>query len=318
MNFEDLIRNYDVNLVLLKDKTRLTKKGIYGYFDVDGNVMISSDVRKKYREICTDVGILCQYIPDLGYYLCCLDIDSKDFPLTKVLSKYPTSIAETNHGYHLYYLSPCPIKYKQLTGKEKECCKVDIRGQRDESHELEGNYVRYYPGSVGNLLTCDFNDVIAYCYSLFDIEARRIGDYSNQIEQTGLLKQNNNTQNNIEIFLAYYLYYQKDDWESAYDSAFPYGIQLAGWLDQAAMQRVAWKLMSVSEYYSPRKWVLSFLTGYMNGEKRRPYFGDKSLPSELTKVFSERFDCLDEHELKDLAKYCKDVRLYEILEIICL
>lgn len=315
MKFEQLLKNHDVKLVLLKDKTRLTKKGIYCAFNIDGELILPV-AAKKYEDVYTDVGILCQYIDDLGLYLCALDIDTKDFPVTKILSKYPTSIVETNHGYHLYYLSPCPVRYKQLSGQDKEICKVDIRGQRDETHEKEGNYVRYYPGAVGNILECDFNDVISYCYSLFGIEARSINEYSGNIKQAEIIRQNNRPKNNTEMFLAYYLYYQKNDWGSAYTTAFPWGLRLAGWLDSKAMQRVAYKLMNISDYYGKRKWILAFLSGYETGTKGRPHLGDETLKPEFQPIFKERFEQLNEKEIETLAKYCKNVRLYEILKII--
>lgn len=318
MKFEELIKNHDIKLVLLKDKRRITKKGNYGFFDPDGNVMVSRKTRKKFRDVYTDIGILCQYIEDLGLYLSCLDIDVKDIELVKkILERYPSSIEESKNGFHIFYLSTEPVKIKQLTGKEKERCKIDIRGQRDETHDKEGNYVRVDKDAViGNVLECDFNDVVEYAYSLFDIEAKPIGEYDGAVKPVELIRQNNNTKSNVEIFLAYYLFYQKDSWESAYDSAFPMGLQLAGWFDKKTMQRVAFKLMRISEYYSPKKWVIAFLSGYRTGNKRRPYFGGEGLPLEFKSVFLDRFEDLNENELNDLARYCKNVKLYEILELI--
>ena len=83
MLFNELVTNHDIKVVLLKDKRRITKKGNYGFFNPDGNVMVSRKTRKKFREIYTDIGILCQYIDDLGLYLSCLDIDVKDIKLVK-------------------------------------------------------------------------------------------------------------------------------------------------------------------------------------------------------------------------------------------
>lgn len=317
MNLEELIKNYDVKLVSLRNKRRFTSKAQgYAYMIKDGLIMIPRGWR-KFQDQIEGFGILNQYISDLGYYLCCLDVDTKDFPLTKLLSKYPSSIVETRHGYHIYYLSTDPIRYKQLIGKEKEICPVDLRGQRDPKQRKEGSYTKLYGESSGNLNIVNFNDVINYTYSLFGIEAKPIGEYDDNVKAAELIRQNNNTKSNVEIFLAYYLFNQKNSWESAYDVAFPFGLQLAGWLDKSAMQRIAFKLMRISEYYSPKKWVIAFLSGYRTGNKRRPYFGGEGLPLEFKSVFLDRFEDLNENELNDLARYCKNVRLYEILELIC-
>lgn len=316
MNFEELIKNYDVKLVALKNKRRFTSKAQgYAYMLKDGLIMIPRNWR-KFQDHIEGWGILNQYIPDLGYYLCCLDIDTKHFPLTRLLSEYPSSLVETNHGFHVYYLSTDPIRVKQLNGKEKELCPVDLRGQRDPTQCKEGNYTKMYERASGNLNIVDFNEVVRYAYSLFGIEAKPIGEYTGNVQTAELIRQNNNTKNNTEKFIAYYLLFNKKNWESAYDVAFPWGIRLSGWLNKTSMQRVGFYLMRISGYKAPRKWVTSFLSGYCTGEKRKPYFGDKSLKHEFRRIFQERFDKLNEEEIESLAKYCKDVRLFEILDII--
>lgn len=316
MKLEELIENYDVKLIALKNKRRFTSKAQgYAHMVKDGLIMIPRDWR-KFQDHIEGWGILNQYIPDLGYYLCCLDVDTKEFPLTQLLSEYPSSIVETNHGYHIYYLSTDPIRVKQLTGKEKEICPVDLRGQRDPSQTKEGSYTKMYEKSSGNLNIVDFNEVIEFVYSLFGIEAKPIGEYKGDIAGAELIVQNNNTKSNVEIFLAYYLFYQKDSWESAYDSAFPWGIQLAGWFDQKIMQRIGFKLMQISDYYAPRKWILSFLTGYKHGEKRRPYFGKEFLKQEMRVFLANRFNELRENEIEELAKMLKNVKLYQVLELV--
>lgn len=316
MKFEELIRNYDVKLVALKNKRRFTTKAQgYAHIDRDGIIMIPRKWR-VFQEKIEAFGVLNQYISDLGYYLCCLDIDTKDFPITKLLSKYPSSIVETKHGFHVYYLSTDPIRLKQLTGKEKELCPVDLRGQRDPSQCKEGSYTKMYGKSSGNLNIVNFNEVVSFVYSLYNIEARPTGEYADNVKQGSIIKQNNTPKSNIEIFLSYYLFYQKDDWESAYPTAFPWGLRLAGWLDKKSMQRIAFKLMRLSEYYGPRKWILAFLSGYETGTKGRPHFGDEDLKPIFKTVFKERFEQLDEKEIEKLARYCKNVRLYEIFDIL--
>ena len=318
MKLRELYYKYDIKLVPLKDKTRLTKKSRgYGFFEMSGEIVHPNTWKRIESEI-TDYGVLCDYIPQIKLYYCVLDIDSKEFPVMQVLNEYPTAFTKTRHGYHLHYLSPVPCQIKQLTGMDKEKCPVDIRAKRDDDPSKEGNYIRLSSliGDTTELLVVDFNDVITYTYSLFGIESRQRGEYDGNIKAAKLIKQNNNPKSNVELFLAYYLYYQKTDWKSAYDCSFEFGIKLAGWLNKPSMQRIGFKLMRISDYYGPKKWISSFLTGYEYGERRKPYFSNESLPPEMRVFLAKRFNELDEDEINELAKLLKNVKLYQILEVI--
>lgn len=319
-NLNTLLCQHDVKLIPLAKKTRLTKKTMgYGYFDVDGNFMVPRAWRKQFRDKITDIGILCQFIPDLGYYLCVLDIDTKDFPLKELIKEYPSSVVETKKGFHVYYLSTDPCRIKQLSGKEKELCPVDLRAQRDPTNQKEGNYVRYYEDNVMEtpLNIVDYNEVVKYVYGLFGIQAIE-SDYNKKdiihIDEVG--KKPKSRLNNAELFVAFYLANQKDDWESAYDVAFPFGVQLSGWFDEKAIQRIAWALMSETEYYRPRKWITAFLTGYLNGQKGHPCFGKKNLDNIFRGVIKREFKQMDEKDISMLAEYLKNVKLYQILNLI--
>ena len=318
MLFNELVTNHDIKVVLLKDKRRITKKGNYGFFNPDGNVMVSRKTRKKFREIYTDIGILCQYIDDLGLYLSCLDIDVKDIKLVKkILERYPSSIEESKNGFHIFYLSTEPLKLKQLTGKEKERCKIDIRGQRDKTHDKEGNYVRVNKDAViGNILECNFNDVIKYTYSLFGIEAKPIGEYEGDVKEwIGKPKMKKVT--NKEKFIAYYLYYIKSDWSTGYPDAFPWGVRLKGALNEDEAYNIARFLMTMSGYPRPNKWIKAFMTGFTNANEGKPYFGKNDLKPEMKLFIGKRFNELGSEDLKELAKLLQDVKLYQVLEVIC-
>lgn len=316
MNLEELIQNYNVKLVALRNKRRFTSKDKgYAYIDRDGIIMIPREWR-KFQEQIEGFGVLNQYINDLGYYLCCLDVDTKDFPITKVLSDYPSSIVETKHGYHIYYLSTDPIRLKQLIGNEKELCPVDLRGQRDPSQCKEGSYTKLYGESYGDLNIVDFNEVVSFVYGLFGITPRKRGDYSDNVKEYHLQRTSNIKLPKDALFLAYYLYYQKNDWSTGYPDAFPWGIQLAGQYEIKILQRIAEKLMVISSYKAPRKWVRAFCTGVATGEKGYPYFGKEDLKPEMRVFLAKRFNELNENEIQELAKLLKDVKLYQIMELI--
>lgn len=316
MNLEELVQNYDVKLVALRNKRRFTSKSQgYAHMINDGNIMIPREWR-KFQDQIEGWGILNQYIPDLGYYLCCLDVDTKDFPLTKLLSKYPTSIVETKHGYHIYYLSTDPIRLKQLTGKEKEICPVDLRGQRDPKQRKEGSYTKLYGESSGNLNIVNFNDVITYTYSLFGIEAKEIGEYAGNVQEWlgGGVKMKKVT--NKEKFIAEYLFHQKTDWSTGYPDAFPWGVRLKGNVNEEEAYTIARFLMSISGYPRPKKWIRAFMTGFTNAKDGKPYFGNENLKPEMKVFIGKRFNELGSEDLKELAKLLQDVKLYQVLEVI--
>lgn len=314
MNLEELIQKYDVKLVALKNKRRfISKSKGYAYIDKDGIIMIPREWR-KFQEQIEGFGVLNQYITDLGYYLCCLDVDTKDFPITKLLSNYPSSIVETKHGYHVYYLSTDPIRLKQLIGKEKEFCPVDLRGQRDPSQCKEGSYTKMYGRSYGNLNIVNFNDVIKYTYSLFGIEAKYIGEYTNNNVKEWVGKPNMKKLSKKEYFTACYLYYQKNDWSTGYPDAFPWGVKLKGTITEDEAYNIAKNLMSISGYPRPKKWIQAFMTGFSNAEDYKAYFGKQDLKPEMRVFLAKRFNDLNENEIKELAKLLKDVKLFQIME----
>ena len=321
MRLCDLYFGHDVKLVGLDGKTRRTcRSDGYAWFGRDGRLRVPEfwnwDLRLKGR--INNFGVLCQFVPDLSLYYSVIDVDSKDFPLQRVLDEFPTAVTTTNHGWHLHYLSPYPSKIKQLTGKDKELCPVDLRRQSEFgfSNGKEGNYVRLtrFLDSSDDVLVVDYDKVATFIYDLYGIVAEEMGDY-NMVENWEKIDMCSSGLSNKELFIAYYLFYQKGDWSSAYPTAFPSGIRLAGVLSEQEAYNVVNALMDISNYKAPEKYVKAFMTGWKNGDSGRPYFGSEYLPSVFEPIL-KRFNSLNEKQLDDLARYLKDVRLYQILRVI--
>lgn len=314
MNLRELYCNHEIKLVGLNGKRRITSK-VKGYASMDQyGIITHPPAWKPLEKNINNYGVLCEYIEDANLFYSVIDIDSKDFLVMQVLEEYPTAMTKTNHGYHLHYLSREPVRIKQLSGKDKETCPVDIRGQR--SLDKEGNYIRLSKliGDSTPLLVCDFNDVIRYVYGLFGIEARKIGEHEGNIEDwNGKAKKFIKSKvSNKEYFIASYLFYQKNDWSSAYDSAFPWGVMLKGTVNEEEAYNIAKLIMSLSGYPRPKKWVKSFMTGFTSANDGKAKFNKESLPGALRGLFERlNLNDLSHHELGQLAEQCKDFNLQD-------
>ena len=315
MNLRQLYYDYDIKLVALKGKTRLSSKDKgYGYFNTDG--IIEHPVAWD-NLIIDNYGVLCDYISDLDLYYCVIDVDTHDFPLQQLLEEFPTAYTVTKHGYHLHYLSPVPCNLKQLTGKEKEQCPVDIRAKRDDDPSKEGNYIRLSQliGDTTQILEVDYNEVVKWVYQMYGLEAKQRGEHDNDIQEwSGNYKPFRLSKvSNKEYFIAAYLFYQKDDWSSAYDSAFPWGLQLKGTVTPDEAYNISRALMRISGYPRPKKWVHAFMTGYETAKPYRAHFNNEHLPSHLANLLKRTaIDELSREDLKKLAELCKGYDFQDI------
>ena len=319
MNLRELYYENTVNLVPLKDKTRLTKKSMgYALFDEWGIITYPESWRSIAGHI-SDYGILCDFVPELNKYYSVLDIDTKEFPIMEVLEQFPTTLTKTKHGYHLHFLSENPCTLKQLTGTEKEICPVDIRAKRSTDPEKEGNYIRLSPmiGDTTELLEIDFNKVVEYVYNLFGIAAKQRTEYKQDIEEWtgsyGRFRMSRLT--HYDYYLACYLYYQKQDWKTAYDVAFQWGTMLKGTIrTEESAFLVSNAIMRLSRYPRPNKWIRAFMTGYANAEDGKAIFNSLSLPDHVERLLETIvLDKLSFKEIKKLAEISKDYNLQDIL-----
>lgn len=324
MNLQELYNIGKFNIIGINPNTkqRATNKKL-GYSSIYlNNERLNIEINKNWRNyLPLNFGILCQYIPNLDLYYSVLDIDTKEFPIEKLQDEYPTCVTITPHGYHFHYLSTCLVNIKQLTGKDKVKCPIDIRGQRYQ--HKEGNYIKLrlpiqYKYDL-EVLECDFNEVIKYAYSLKRIKAYQIEDnIMHRLHSSNTQLQGGKTLD-YQKAIAYYLRNYHKDWTHAYDISFNWGLKLGGLFNSLIeAELTAAALMNITEYPNKKNWVINFCNGVKHSKKEDDIksFGKRHLkyPYEVVEALNgqdftmeELAVELKEIEIKDYYKIVKEI-----------
>ena len=172
-------------------------------------------------------------------------------------------------------------------------------------------------GDTTPLLEIDFNKVVEYVYNLFGIEAKQRTEYKQDIEEWtgsyGRFRMSRLT--HYDYYLACYLYYQKQDWKTAYDVAFQWGTMLKGTIrTEESAFLVSNAIMRLSRYPRPNKWIRAFMTGFKNAEPGKARFNPVPLPEHVKRLLSNvELDKLSFKELKKLAEVTGNYNLQGIL-----